>query len=167
MNLSKLVYLFPEPALYLFIHNKDRKKRSSKIRESVKTLTVQQGLELDSYWKDMGEIGHGPALAVYVLGIMVLKFDCFGLGKGHYHVYHTKAITESGKRIFFSEGTPEAQIKITRTEILNNLAKLLDSSHFERVKRFEVDQAKLIPVLNQIESQLLDLLRYSQKRNST
>ena len=64
-------------------------------------------------------LGWGPAVALYVHGHEVLRFDCFGEG-GHYHFIHFIGSVELGAqehRLFFLKKTRTVQIERAEFEL--------------------------------------------------
>ena len=74
------------------------------IRKDLRNYRVQDNVYIAVFWKVLG-IGKGPALSLYVKDREVLKFDCFGKDKGHYHAQTLIAEDTEEHRIFFREPT--------------------------------------------------------------
>lgn len=106
--------------------DRDQKGRSKPLRKDVQTVTIQEGLEFDIYWKDTGKVGIGPTVAVYAKQREVLRFDCFGADLGHFHIFNrTDRPKATADRLFFQEESRVAQIDRTLWELENNLASYL------------------------------------------
>lgn len=54
-------------------------------RKDSMNLPIQDGAYFVVFHKFLDD-GAGPAISLYVKGSEILKYDCFGPGKGHYHV---------------------------------------------------------------------------------
>lgn len=110
-------------------------------RRDVASIPVQPEVELRVCWKQL-EIGHGPAASLFVLGDEVLRFDCFGAGRGHYHAELVQPERATG-RIYFPERSVEEQIERSLFELTRNLAYYLQRNPRRDVRRFCVDPAAL------------------------
>ena len=85
----------------------------------------------------------GPGVSLYIFENEVLRFDCFGNGRGHYHSLPCLSPYPSKDRINFKAETIEAQIDQTAEEIINNYPKHL-SKHFRgRIRDFRFSQTQL------------------------
>ena len=60
---------------------------------------IQEDVLFQVYWKSL-PIGTGPAVILKAFGQEILKFDCFGKEKGHFHVAPNYEF-----RIYFGEET--------------------------------------------------------------
>lgn len=58
---------------------------SNAFRQHGSVVPIQDNAYLFVFHKDL-EIGSGPAISLYVNGVELLKYDCYGLGKGHCHL---------------------------------------------------------------------------------
>jgi len=158
MQTPKIAYYLAAPLLLLRLRRKNQRLRSKDIRQSIKTVEVQPGFEIDTYWKNLGKLGCGPTIAGYILGIQIFKFDCFGSPKGHYHLYHSRTQDVSDKTMPFAESTTEEQIKRGITEVRLNLPFFLGSCWFVRLRKFKVDQDRLNSALDIIKIDMMALV---------
>ena len=70
------------------LHKKKKKKyllNPPKLRKDLLNIKVIEDVYFQVYWKVL-EHGKGPAVILYVNRKEVLKFDCFGKDKGHFHI---------------------------------------------------------------------------------
>jgi hypothetical protein len=79
------------------------------IRKDVVTVPIHDGAHFLVYHKNL-PIGFGPTVLLCVNSIEILKFDCFGSKKGHFHFMN-------GERIFFTDHTVEKQIDTSICEL--------------------------------------------------
>ena len=118
---------------------------ASSVRKDVLRYEIQPGAYLEVFWKVL-TIGRGPAVSLYVHGEEVLKIDCFGAGKGHYHVnarQWSRARPGIVQRIYLREPTVEAQIERAVFELQQNAPVYLQQNDDPRIRGFVMDPAKL------------------------
>lgn len=134
---------------------KKLKNQSNKriIRNDGTIIPVQDGLSLEVYWKVL-KIGKGPAVILKVYNREILKFDCFGNNKGHYHVY-----PNSNNRIWFFEDNAKDQIRRTRLELERNgpnyLSKYLkDYSQNQKLRNINAELLDFGQALDQMEDRM-------------
>ncbi|HKW91653.1 MAG TPA: hypothetical protein VJX92_07120 [Methylomirabilota bacterium] len=75
------------------------------------------------FWKVL-DIGRGPAVSRFIRDTEVMKFDCFGEGRGHVHIDfgRTRHLTAlAHHRLYLGEKTVEEQIDRTIFELRMNL----------------------------------------------
>ena len=114
-------------------------------RQGVVNFEIQKDASLQVYWKDV-DLGRGPGAALYVRGAEILRFDCFGAGKGHYHVHPAEKSPLGPKgqnRLHFFERTIEEQVERAVFEITRNAAYYLERSRDPRVQRFRLQPGRL------------------------
>lgn len=132
--------------------------RSKALRRDVVTEVIQPHLEFDIYWKDTGDVGAGPTVAVYIYEKEVLRFDCFGPDKGHYHIFTDYEESHKNDRILWRESSRTDQISRTLWDLEKNLVTLIQLVPDVRIRRFQVDQSALqerLPVVrNHLETHL-------------
>jgi hypothetical protein len=126
-------------------------------RRDLFRVTVQEGLIIDVFWKSL-QYGKGAALSVFVCEEEFMKFDCFGPGKGHYHIalFSPAAIRQG--RIRFPESSAAEQIGRTIFELENNFAYYLERAANPAIRRFELQQGKLQEVLPKVEIRMREFL---------
>ncbi len=130
-------------------------ERSKPMRKDVHTIILQPNVEFDTYWKDTGKVGAGPTVAIYAYEIEILRFDCFGALKGHYHVFSDLCNKQSDEhRISFKETTREEQIDRTIWEIENNLLSLIRLIANNRIRSIEIDRNSLKNIIPQLKKSL-------------
>jgi hypothetical protein len=111
-------------------------------RRDVTTYIIQPQVELVVFWKVLA-IGKGPALSLYVCGEEVLKFDCFGPDKGHFHISFSSPVRTTEDRLCFFEQTASEQIDRTLFELENNLHYCLQRHQRRRIRNIKVDKKPL------------------------
>jgi len=116
-------------------------------------VTVQPGLVIDVFWKAL-QSGKGPALSVFVDDEEFAKFDCFGPGKGHYHLALSVPATVRQQRIRFSEDRVAEQISRTIFEVENNLGYYLERAANPVGRTLVLQQDRLLEVLPQLETRM-------------
>ena len=107
------------------------------IRRDLERIQIVPNLALLVYWKEL-KIGKGPAAVLEAFGSEIMKFDCFGKDKGHFHVK-----PHYDFRIFFVEETIEEQILRSRKEILTNFKRYLSMQSEDNIRHFVVSQEAL------------------------
>jgi len=112
-------------------------KSRGQIRKDVTVIPVQPNLDLIVYWKVL-DIGKGPAAVLKVHETEVLKFDCFGMEKGHFHV-----APNYGKRIFFQDNTAIEQIERTVQELNVNAQYYLNQLEQAHIRSITIEVEKL------------------------
>lgn len=125
------------------------------LRKGVKNIKAQENLYFQVYWKDL-EHGKGAAIIVYAHGINALKFDCFGPGRGHYHLNIARYAQTRESRIFLPEQTPAEQIERAIYEIQTNLSYYLQRHRNRKVRCTKVNQTQLKHALAEARALLLD-----------
>ena len=129
--------------------------RSKPLRRDVQSVVCQDDLEFDVYWKDTGEVGMGPTVAVYVYEIEFLRFDCFGANKGHFHIFAGQETdSPGGERIWWREETRTQQIDRTLWELEFNLQNFLNLANDISIRRFKIDREALLNCLPKIRTNL-------------
>jgi hypothetical protein len=118
---------------------------------------IQDKVFLAVYWKVL-EHGRGPACALFVHGREVLRFDCFGEHKGHYHIGLRGDDEASAFRLFLPEKTAEEQIDRTLFELTTNLAYYLQRNPDPRVRQTAVAPEQLEGWRGQVKAKMLEYL---------
>ena len=108
------------------------------LRKDVVKIDIQENAYVLVYHKFL-DIGSGSSIGLYLYNTEYLKFDCFGLGKGHFHVFNKK----NNKRIYFTEQTAKEQIDKSVDELTNNISKYLALSPNRKIRKFIFDKDQL------------------------
>ena len=118
---------------------------------------VQDHAYLAVYWKDL-PIGKGPCISLYVYDKEILKFDCFGEDRGHYHtnVNQPSLAPRGEERLYFSERTIEDQVARSIFEIRRNAAYHLQRNFDPHVTFFKLDRPRLEAALGQAAAKMLE-----------
>jgi hypothetical protein len=96
--------------------------------------------------------GFGPAVSLYLNEHEFLKFDCFGIEKGHYHIYDGK----TNDTIFFAEKTCREQIDKTAYELSNNIEFYLKKSNNVNIQNFKINIEVLLSKMNEMKNKMLE-----------
>jgi hypothetical protein len=129
------------------------------IRKDLYKIDVQDGLYLLVFHKKFNG-GFGPALSVYINNYEFLKFDCFGIDKGHYHIFDNI----KNDTIYFTEKKCEDQIDRTFNELSNNINVYLMKSDRIDIQNFNINFEELLDKLNIAREKMLE---YENKFYST
>jgi hypothetical protein len=110
--------------------------------DDIELIPVQPDSYLAVYFKRYGT-DVGPGVSLYVFENEILRFDCFGAGRGHYHSLPCLAAFPGTERIEFAADTVEMQVSRCVEEIsLNHAAHL--ARHFRRcIREFRFKQSRL------------------------
>ena len=103
------------------------------VRKDLYRIDIQDGLHLLVFHK-MYNQGFGSAISFYINNFEYLKFDCFGEGKGHFHIYNG----ENSKLIYFVEQTALQQINKTIDELNKNLDYYLQQSNNGNIQNMRI-----------------------------
>ena len=130
-------------------------------RKDVLRYAIQPGAYLEVFWKVL-EIGRGPAVSLYVHGEEVLKIDCFGAGKGHYHLnarQWRRKLPGIVQRIYLPETTVEAQIDRAVFELQHNALVYLQQNDDPRIHQVVLDTALLREATERMRMTMLEHMR--------
>ena len=118
---------------------------------------VQDHAYLAVYWKDL-PIGKGPCVSLYVYNKEILKFDCFGQARGHYHtnMNQPSLVPKGEERLYFSERAIEDQVGRSIFEIQRNATYHLQRNHDPRVTFFKLDQSRLEAACREAKVKMLE-----------
>ena len=106
--------------------------------------------------------GPCPAASVYVHDEEVMRLDCIGGAKGHFHVNMTQALFYPGgerARFYFPEGTVAEHIENAEFQLRKNLDYARRQNYKRSIREIQIDQAKLDHVAGQMKVELLRLDR--------
>ncbi len=134
---------------------------ASHIRQDVLRYEIQPQAYFEVFWKVL-PIGRGPAVSFFVHGEEVLKFDCFGAGRGHYHVNERQWSRRAPgvvQRLYLPETTVEAQIERTLFELTTNLAVYCRQNDDPRIRQFVIDREHLQDAVRRMRATMLDYMR--------
>ena len=110
--------------------------------DDVVMIPVQPNSYLAAYFKRYGP-DVGPGVSLYVFENEILRFDCFGAGRGHYHSLPCIAAVPATERIDFAADTIETQINWCIEEIRLHHGPHL-ARHFRRcIREFRFEQLKI------------------------
>ena len=121
------------------------------IRKDLYRIDIQDGLYFIVFHKTFNG-GFGSALSVYVNDFEFLKFDCFGIEKGHFHVYDNR----KNETIYFSEKICEEQINRIIFELTNNINLYFNKSRKKDIQTFSIDMISLLNKIDIIKNKMLE-----------
>lgn len=110
--------------------------------EDVELIAIQPDGYLAVYFKRYGA-DVGPGVSLYVLQNEILRFDCFGDDRGHYHSLPCLSAIPSSEQINFTGRSIDAQIDEASTEIHDNYAAHLTNHFRRRIREFRFDKTCL------------------------
>ena len=134
---------------------------TSNVRKDVLRYEIQPNAHVDVFWKVL-PIGRGPAVSLFVHGEEVLKFDCFGAGRGHYHVNErqwSRRVRGVVQRLYLPEPTVEAQIERALFELTTNLSVYLQQNDDPRIRAVVIDRERLQEVAHRMKATMLEYIR--------
>ena len=143
-----------------------QRKRQPKLHErhlqDLVRYDLGDGVFLAAYWKVTSE-GRGPCSSLYVGENEVLRFDCFGERKGHYHTHlYEWDVQESPKwRIYFLKKLIEEQVEGAAREIKTNSVRYLTESRHKKIRLVHIDPKRLEEAVNQMRDQMLVYIKRS------
>jgi hypothetical protein len=113
-----------------------------KARNDKQCFKVDDRVILSVFWKNI-PIGCGPAICLFSHNKEVLKFDCFGPGKGHFHITTTHPWKWNNKgretRLYFKEQQITDQIERSIFELDKNLHYYLQRHPDPRIRYHKIN----------------------------
>ena len=125
-----------------------RNQIQKSVRRDIEIIPIQANLDLLVYWKVL-TIGKGPAVSLKAFESEILKFDCFGVKKGHYHV-----APDYSTRISFEEETTTEQIQRTCSELMENAQKYLSVQPDDRINNLKIEKDLLFQAVKKAEEKM-------------
>ena len=144
--------------------SKNGLRNPPKLRKDVTNIKIQDDVYFQVYWKEL-PIGKGPAVILYIYNKEILKFDCFGKEKGHYHIDFYKLNGAKENRIFFLEHSALEQIDRTVFELRTNLNYYLQRNKYQRIRDVHIEQNNLEKALVLVKSKMIEFLRTKSELN--
>ena len=132
-------------------------KKPPKVRKNVTNISIQKDVYFQVYWKEL-KVGKGPAVILYIYDKEILKFDCFGKGKGHYHVNFCTQNGAKVNRLYFIENNAKEQIERTAFELEKNLNYYLERNIDPRIRQIHLKQDSLEKAVCKIKSKMTEFL---------
>jgi hypothetical protein len=126
--------------------------------DDVELIPIQPGGYLAVYFKRYGADA-GPGVSLYVLANQILRFDCFGGARGHYHSLPCMSALPSSEPIDFAGDSIDAQINETVVEISENYAAHLAKHFRRRIRKFRFDKANLDAAVTEARDRMLSAHR--------
>jgi len=106
-------------------------------RKDVTRFPVEEGIYVEVFWKAL-PAATGPAFSLFAYDEEVLRLDCGGPGKGHFHAsFLTKQHTWQNRNQFF-ENTRETQIQRAVFELQNNIGYYLERHPWKKIREIEL-----------------------------
>jgi hypothetical protein len=122
-------------------------------RQEIVCYRIQPGLYLDVFWKIL-PIGKGPALSIFLHEQELLRFDCYGGGKGHYHLQFCEG--GIGRRHRLSGKTVAEQIDTIFLNLSDYLSLQIHQHTNPKLRHFSVNTEQLGIVCVQARHQMHD-----------
>jgi hypothetical protein len=126
-------------------------------RSDVEWIRVQPDVDLKVYWKVL-PIGKGPAVSLYAFGFQILRFDCFGVGDGHFHLFLSWPSPASEDRIWLPEPNATAQVERTMFELAKNVTYYLQRHNDEHVRGLRLESEAWARACTQARDKMLHFL---------
>ena len=155
--------ILPHRLLYWLWHHrrKARPRTGDDNAEDIRTIPIQDGARLEIYW-NTNPLGPGPAASLYVLDEEILRLDCFGGKTGQMHVNPVQANLAlpwtTTPRYMFPEDTLEAHIERSLFELTTNTAAALQTNMLGRIRKYQIEQARLTEAAVQMKTHMHELL---------
>lgn len=121
-------------------------------RNDVVKFPIQEEVFFLVYWKVL-KIGKGPAVTLNIFGNEVLKFDCFGKGKGHFHIDPFRKL-----RIYFVENSAKDQVKRVKTELLLNAQRYIENHSNAKINSVRLNLSLFQKSVDLVEKTMLTYL---------
>jgi len=131
--------------------------------DDVELIPIQPGGYLAVYFKRYGA-DVGPGVSLYVLANEILRFDCFGAARGHYHSLPCLSAFPGSEAIDLAGDSIFAQIDQAATEISENHAAHLAKHFRRRIREFRFDQASLDAAVSAARERMLSAHRKAPSR---
>lgn len=149
---KKLVLPWLPIAGHRWLRSRKQASHSHDHRDPV-FVKVTPDIVFETYWKDV-EAGRGPALIVWHRYRKILKFDCFGKGRGHYHISLSvhSARTDANDRIYLPEETIEAQIERVAFELRTNIVYYLARGPYRSARKAIIPEADLDNAVEEVRA---------------
>jgi len=150
--MKRLVLSFLPTAAHRRLRMRKQASKSHDHRDPT-FIEVTPDITFETYWKDV-EAGKGPALIVWCRFRKIMKFDCFGKGRGHYHisvpVYSSGA--DEADRIYLPEESVEAQVERVAFELKGNLPYFLARAAYRGARKVTVPTPDLLHAVDEARS---------------
>ncbi len=122
--------------------------------DDLELIPVQPDSYLAVYFKRY-DTDIGPGISLYVFENEILRFDCFGADRGHYHSLPCLAAFPAAERIAFAAESVEMQVNCSAEEIGTKHATHL-TRHFRRcIREFRFEQTRLDAALAEARDRML------------
>lgn len=148
---------------YAYFKERERARLESERqqhRRDIVRFSLSKNTYFEVYWKIYG-IGRGPALALYIDEEEILKFDCYGCRKGHYHIQVLQPGPCRHPALLMPEKSKAEQIDRAIFEIENNLYWYLERHPSSMVRNSRFSRSKLLEILSQVKPILLSYAELS------
>jgi glycosyltransferase involved in cell wall biosynthesis len=110
----------------------------------LEVLHVQQDIRVEVYWI-AAKLASGPAASVYVFDDEVMRFDCFGSGRGHMHLNlkQSRLIPGGGGAFIRISGGTQDDIDRAYFDLNHNLEYCLRLNRNPRVRKIRLNPERL------------------------
>jgi len=131
----------------------------------VNVFPIQENVVLETSY--MGpEFGPGPVASIYIFDHEVMRLDCLGGDRGHFHVNMTQSLFRpngENARFYFPEGTVEEHIECAAFQLRRNLDYARSQNYRRRVRSVELDRSRIEVVSRQMREELRRLHRQMEE----
>jgi hypothetical protein len=129
-----------------------------KAQNDKECFKVDDKVILKVFWKNIA-IGCGPAVCLFIYNKEVLKFDCFGPNKGHFHITTVHPWKLNNKRretrLYFIEQEITDQINRSIFELDKNLHYYLQRHPDPRIRYHQINMTNYRKALNDAKMLML------------
>lgn|GEM_PF-3125617 len=122
--------------------------------DDVKLIPIQPDSYLAVYYKRY-DTGVGPGVSLYIHENEILRFDCFGKGRGHYHSLPCLSALPGDEQIGFATETVKSQVSETVEEITGNHAAHLGKHFLGNIRNFRLAKACLTAAVDAAYERML------------
>jgi hypothetical protein len=122
--------------------------------DDVELIPIQPGGYLAVYFKRYGA-DVGPGVSLYVCENEILRFDCFGPARGHYHSLPCLSAFPGREGFALAGDSVVAQVQHAAAEIRGNHAAHLAKHFRRRIREFRFDLASLDAAVSEARDRML------------
>ena len=156
------LYILPEPIrfkLYFYFWQTNRREKKANVYDRQR-ISLQDDVELWTYWLDGERFGGGPCASLYVLQEEVLRLDCFDGEGSHMHLNPNQQAfaARMASRLYFPNGKVADQVERSAFELIANTDAALKSNRFGRIRSFQIDQQALTDAAGQMKKYMMELV---------
>lgn len=154
-------YVLPEAPAYRLLTAYHAKTPRTALDTATdhRTYEAAPEVQLVVYWTD-GHFGSGPSASLFVLENEVLRLDCLGADRGHYHINPRQVnfMADRTVQLLFQPGSYEDHIRRAAFELRANTSTAIKMNRDPRVRRFTLGQTELERSAEYLQEQMFELL---------